>query len=156
MDLNTRRHLEEVLASYGADPGRWPKADRELLAPHLGEAESHLAEAREIDRLLDLAATPPIPAGFKASLMTRIEAGDAPSNVVTLVPRVAPPKRGLRWLAALPLAASLALGIYLGAEGRFDSLLPALVTGSVAQADDDTSDPSGVTEVTDYSGDEVS
>src|SRR5260221_9439078 len=98
MELNTRKRLEEVLASYGADPRRWPAADRELLSPHLGEAQPQVAEAREIDRLLDLAATPPIPAGFEASLMARIEAGDVPSNVVTPSPRQPPAKRGLKWL----------------------------------------------------------
>jgi hypothetical protein len=156
MDLIIKKRLAEVLASYGADPGRWPAADRDLLAPHLDEAAVQLAEARDIDRLLNLAVAPPALAGFEARLMARIDAGDGPSNVVALTPRAATPKSGLKWLAALPLAASLALGLYLGAQGRFDSLLPSMVTGTVAQADDDTSDPSGVTEVTDYSGDQVS
>src|SRR5260221_361266 len=116
MDLIIKKRLAEVLASYGADPARWPAADRDLLAPHLDGAAAQLAEARDVDRLLSLAVAPPVLAGFEARLMARIDAGDRPSNVVTLTPRVVAPKSGLKWLAALPLAASLALGIYLGAQ----------------------------------------
>jgi hypothetical protein len=114
------------------------------LLSHLETADAALDEARLIDRLLDLAEAPALPPGFERRLMTRI-VKPAPSTSFPL-----------GWAVALPLAASLALGVYLGAMGELDSLLPSMVTGDVAAVDDDDSDISGVTEAIDYSGDQLS
>lgn len=78
---------------------------------------------KEIDPLLELATIPEPPEGFEARMMARL-----PSSVVPFK---------LRW-AALPLAASLALGIYLGAT---------------EPAEDDLS---GVAAVMDYSAEDAS
>ncbi len=141
MDPKMKQRLEAVLASYGGDPARWPAAERAVLQPHLEAAGEALDEARFIDRLLDLAGTPTLAAGLESRLMARIGRG-------------APARFRLGWTAALPLAASLALGIYLGAMGALDSLLPAVVTDEIASREED--DSSGVTEAIDYSGDQIS
>jgi hypothetical protein len=153
MDKILKQRLAAVLASYGADPARWPTAERGALPPHL-EAGDGLIEAARIDRLLGLASRPTIPAGLESRLMARV----AEDVRLSVLPFVRPaPRWSLAWTVALPLAASLALGIYLGAAGSFDPFLPPVVTGDVAAADDDGGgDPSGVSEATDYSTDQVS
>jgi len=143
MGLRMKQRLQAVLASYGADPARWPAAERDELLPHLGEAGDALDDARLVDRLLDLAPAPACIAGMEKRLMARISRTTAPARFQ------------LGWSAALPLAASLALGIYLGAVGALDELLPSLVTEDIAAMDDDDGS-SGVTEATDYSGDQLS
>lgn len=140
-DALTKRLLA-VLASYGADPARWPVADRDTLLPHLAEAAAASEDARHIDRLLDLVPAPSLASGLEAKLMARIRTS-------------APAKFQLGWSAALPLAASLALGIYLGATGALDDLLPSLLTDDIAVMEDD-GDSSGVTEATDYSEEQLS
>ena len=130
MSLNER--LQAVLASYGADPANWPAAEREALLPLLDRAGLDLAAAREIDQLLDRATIPEIAPGFEGRLLAR-----AASNVVPFA------RPALRWTMALPLAASLALGIYLGAAG-------------FGFSDEDGDDLSGVSAAMDYSGEQTS
>lgn len=97
--------------------------DRDLMSDH------------ELDQLLAHASTPPVADGARGRLLQRIAAegrdeppSPASSNVISLsearARRSKPaPQPRLGWLAGLPLAASLALGIYLGAGGTFDGLL---------------------------------
>ena len=144
MDPIVKQRMQAVLASYGADPARWPAGERAELLPHLETAGVALDEARLIDSLLDLAEAPALSPGFERRLMTRIVKPAASTSFP------------LGRAVALPLAASLALGVYLGAMGELDSLLPSMVTGDVAAVDDDDSDISGVTEAIDYSGDQLS
>ncbi|MBC8037603.1 MAG: hypothetical protein H7X89_10350 [Rhizobiales bacterium] len=145
MDPMMTSRIQAVLASYGADPARWPASERAELLPHLAAAGEALDEARHIDRLLDLAAAPVLALGLERRLMGQIAKPAAQRR---------PP---LGWSAALPLAASLALGVYLGAVGSLDSLLPSAVVDDIADLDeDDDSDLSGATEATDYSEGELS
>ena len=88
-----------------------------------------------------------------ARLMARIEREPQETAVVAFAPRAAAPRRrGLLWrtAAALPLAASLALGIYLGAKGTLDFMLPTAITGGVALNDDAPDDLGGVGEADAY------
>ncbi len=138
----TVKRLFAVLASYGADPARWPAAERAALLPYLAEAAEASKDARRIDRLLDLAPFHSLPLGLEARLLARIRTP-------------APARFDLGWSAALPLVASLALGVYLGATGALDDLLPSVVTDDIAVVDDD-GDSSGATEATDYSEEQLS
>ena len=102
------------------------------------------AEAREIDAVLSLASVPPRAEGAADRLMARIAAEPQESKVVAFAPRrTAPARNALRYAAALPLAASLALGVYLGAKGTLDFMLPSAITGSVALNDDAPDDDLG-------------
>lgn len=91
----------------------------------------------ELDALLAHASAPPLPLGAKQRLMAKLPhvdgVGAAPTNVVPLR-RPQPKGSRLGWLAGLPLAASLALGIYLGSADSLDSYLPnaayELIAGS--------------------------
>jgi hypothetical protein len=66
-------------------------------------------------------------------------------------------RRGpLRYAAALPLAASLALGVYLGAQGALDFMLPTAITGGVALNDDAPDELGGVGEADAYAEESLS
>lgn len=150
MSKTLQQRLEAVLAAYGADPLRWPEEERSVLAPYLAGSRDALAEARELDRILDLASVPREPQQSANSILRAIEADPPASNIVRL-----PPSRPaiLPWLSALPLAASLALGFYLGAQGSLDSLLPSSITGEVLAAGDDPADLSGMSDAEELTGD---
>jgi hypothetical protein len=86
---------------------------------------------QELDQLLAHASAPPLADGARTRLLQRL-AGEgqsaAAAHVISLsearARRVRPQEQPrLGWLAGLPLAASLALGIYLGAGGTFDGYL---------------------------------
>jgi hypothetical protein len=145
MEHGRQDRLDQLLASYGADRRRWPEADRHLLA----DEHAAVAEAAGIDRLLGFASAPPaLPDGALSRMMDRIPE-ERPAEVILFRPRPQRPSL-FRFAAAVPLAASLALGIYLGAKGTLDFMLPASVTGDVAQADDTGGDLGGVDELDAY------
>ncbi len=111
------------------------------------------ATREQLDRILASATVPELPAGAEERLLSRLE---GETRVVTLPSRRASPAQVLRWTAALPLAASLALGIYLGAMGALDGFLPETVTGELAAGEDENADLSGVSEAEAYAEEEVS
>jgi hypothetical protein len=130
----TSDRLAAVLAAYGADPLRWPEADRKLaslLAAGDPAVSAALEEARATDSALARASRPAPPAGAADRLIAGA-AGD-PGKVVPIarhtrerpqpVPATMP--SGLAALSAL--AASLAFGLYLGASGYGDWLIPPLL-----------------------------
>ena len=88
------------------------------------------AESGDIDRILALASTPQLPEGATDRLLARL-ARETEGNVELFRPRPRSTGSVFRYAAALPLAASLALGVYLGAQGALDSFLPATLTGDV-------------------------
>lgn len=113
-------------------------------------------EDAEIDRVLSLASVPDVPPGAIDRLMARIDVAET-GNVLLFRPRPAPPRlRAFRYAAALPLAASLALGIYLGAQGTLDFAFPSAVTGSIASTEDTVDDLGGVGEAEQYAEDNLS
>lgn len=114
------------------------------------------AEAREIDTVLSRASVPPIPQEAVSRLMSRIAAEPQDTRLVPFRPRQSASRRSLfRLAAALPLAASLALGVYLGAKGTLDFMLPSAITG-VALSDDEPDDLGGVGEADDYAAESLS
>jgi hypothetical protein len=128
-----RDRLQEVLAAYGADPAYWPERDRELaflLATSDPALAAPLEEARVLDLALARASRPLAPAGA-ADRIAKL--ADASSGKVVSVVRQGRVRRQAKRavlpgrLAALTaLAASLALGLYLGANGQGDWLIPPL------------------------------
>lgn len=116
-------------------------------------------EGREIDAVLSRASTPAIPEGAVPRLMARIAAEPQERQEATVIPfrpRAQAPRRSLfRVAAALPLAASLALGVYLGTKGTLDFMLPTAITG-VALSTDAPDDLGGVGEADDYATETLS
>lgn len=118
--------------------------------------EESAADAREIDAVLSRASVPPIPEGAVSRLMSRIAAEPQEVSIAVVRPRQPVPRRSLfRFAAALPLAASLALGVYLGAKGTLDFMLPSAITG-VALSEDEPDDLGGVGEADDYAAESLS
>jgi len=122
--------LRQLYAAYGADPARWPRHELFLYrdAVLLELAESDESDARMVDRLLALLPTPVAPAQNPRQLLSRAA---RPLQRGATVHRRAMPKLMQEWPAALALAASLAIGVWLGAAGAADDLLPSLLAGPV-------------------------
>jgi hypothetical protein len=120
MNANSER-LKEVLATYGADPAHWPVAERTRLLSSMAEVPSLAAEAAEIDLVLARAVSLSVPAHLAARI-TAASGGGTPAAVVVHrpVPGQAP---WSSWLSAVALAASLALGVYIGLAGNGNLLL---------------------------------
>lgn len=143
MEQDRDKRIDGLLARYGANRARWPDAH-----PGTGSPAAE-AEARAIDSVLSLATSPGLPRGAMDRLMARLDdtAPEQTGSVVLLAPAARrPSRRFIRYAAALPLAASLALGFYLGARGSLDTILPTAITGSVALNDDPVDDLGGVGE----------
>lgn len=81
---------------------------------------------RDLDKLLSAASTPKPSAGFEQRLLAKI----APANNIIAFPRR---KTASPWLIGLPLAASLVLGVWLGASNT--SLNPANILVSQTTED---------------------
>lgn len=150
MDDVKRKRLSEVLARYGAEPARWPAADREMLGDGSGVDAVSSVDAASIDNMLSRIASVDVPRDFDHRLMRRVSLEPKRTSSVQKKSQSWSPSR---WFVALPLAASLALGFYLGAEGVLDRILPTSVTGSVAAGEDDLG---GFDFLNDYSEDQLS
>jgi hypothetical protein len=113
-----RTRLAEVLAAYGADPARWPAAERDEFMAHIENApdlQALLTEAREIDQVLASANTPAVPAGAAARLLARAGQQKSRPTVIPLDRARTRPRPSIwSWGAAAALAASFGLGIFLG------------------------------------------
>ncbi len=96
--------FEEIVAAYGAEPRRWPEAERadaEAFAAR-PEAASMMAEAGSLDALLDASAEiTPLNLAFVR-------------RVIAAAPK---PTSRLNWRPAAALAASALIGMALGFGG---------------------------------------
>jgi anti-sigma factor RsiW len=111
-----RTRLAEVLAAYGADPARWPAAERDRLIAHVEstpDLQALLIEAREIDQILASVKAPSVPAGAAARLLAQAGQQKPKATVIPFVRARARPSIW-SWGAAAALAASFGLGIFLG------------------------------------------
>ena len=126
-DLEKRR-MKELGDAYGADPARWPADDRHL-AKASGAAD--LRSAAKLDAVLDQASIPPVPKAFAVKIVAAAtnKAEPQPSNIVPFPRKKVVPNGG--WLVATALAASLAIGICLGASSSGDIFFPASETASL-------------------------
>lgn len=123
----TRAELERVLDIYGADTTRWPAARRETLVAFARsdtQAARLLAEAQAVDAALALAPAGRASQRLKSDIVAAA-VGDASreARVVPLSAAKPRPRRPAPWQAAALLAASFALGLYLGVAGVADTAL---------------------------------
>lgn len=107
------------------------------------EPDNKRSEDHEARAVLALASLPQLPGGAADRLMARIAAQPQEARIVQFAPRPRGSRPVWRYAAAVPLAASLALGIWLGANGRMDFMMPSAVTGGVALNDDTPVDDLG-------------
>lgn len=109
--------MKQILEAYGADPKRWPAG---TVLPD-GALDADVKSAAEIDSILDLAKAPEPSPAVLSRLVNALPARPGAEVVRFPGPR-SKPRFG--WAFAAPLAASLALGIYLGAAGSVAQFLP--------------------------------
>ena len=122
IDARQRARLQVVLDTYGADPMRWPEADRSELAPLLAEGadlSEKIGEVRALDRVLDHASTPQARDGVVADILAAAMADDDRTVVAFDAARtlhrdsLSVPRR-VAWPVAGLMAASLLIGAFLG------------------------------------------
>lgn len=150
MTYSKGRDPQSLLASYGADRNRWVSAGYGMGGQGTPEMES---EAQSIDSLLDLASTPDVSEGAVARLLDQLPVASSSNVTPFLAGR--PRRSSFMRYATLPLAASLALGVYLGAQGSLDVAFPTSITGTVALGDDSAEDLGGVGDLDAYAEDSV-
>jgi hypothetical protein len=94
---------------------------------------------KELDKLLGAAEQPSVPKGFAERLQTKLEA-EAMGSVVAFQQRKMLTEKP-RWLiGALPLAASLLLGVYVGAADALPESLNGIETNLLAGGAESISD----------------
>jgi len=140
--------LMHACTAYGADPRRWPPAARRWLDEAVEGGDAELAkarqEARELDRLLDVAGAPRVPAGAAERAVAAILSGEAQGSDMVSVDFSSQTARGRGGIGIAPLcsaaalAAALVLGIYFGASGLGDRFIPSSAASTnVANSDYD-------------------
>jgi hypothetical protein len=148
---NGKRMLMHLYVIYGADSCRWPLKAGQLVNENELADDTALSEvrneARQLDRLLDAVTRPQARADAAAQAVTAILADSRPAapaeNIVALGPqaRTLRPRFGFgfsQFSGLAALAASLLLGIYVGAAGFADDLIPSALAaqGPVVENDD--------------------
>ncbi len=124
---NRLKRLGEVLDAYGADARRWPEAERDELRSLIetdNRARSLYREAQALARVMDTAPAMHASESLKAGILAA--ATKDKSRNATVVPIAAAARRDQTEVRSQPvsrlwpaaaLAASFALGVYLGLSG---------------------------------------
>jgi hypothetical protein len=111
---------------------------------------------RELELLLNKAQQPQLPHGFAGRLQAKLTT-EATSNVIAFPQKKIQPTSSQRgyWLSAIPLAASLAAGIYLGTMAELPSLFSGL-QDAMASLSNDTSLDLGIEDTESFLNGELS
>jgi hypothetical protein len=136
--------LFQVLEAYGADPARWPEAERENLCRLLALGDPAIAQAvkaaRELDSILAAAPAPALDVGasrdrFLTGMREKVLQSSLPLDLDRYRSGrdAAPRGRRLPWPAFGALAASLAAGLFVGAGGMAHEFIPALLEGEASE-----------------------
>jgi hypothetical protein len=104
-----------------------------------------------LEKLLKRATEPSVPEGAEARLMLAIQSVEQQLNVVPFQPRPSIHS----WTIGLPLAAALALGIYLGSKDTFDAYLPDAITDEVSADMSDSMPSTGLDDAESYAEGDV-
>ncbi|MBC6980964.1 hypothetical protein [Caulobacter sp. 17J80-11] len=124
------QRFESLTAAYGADPARWPQAEREAALAfqreHRAQAERLLFEARMIDAAL-------------AEVPIQVATADLRERVLASVPRAkTKPERRRHfmpaWLPGAGLAAACAVGVLAGSMAVERVAAPVQADQLVAEA----------------------
>ena len=107
---------------------------------------------QSLDQILGLASKPDLSSDFEARVMAKLGGQAKVSAEVIAFPRRKSPTA---WVMAVPLAACLVLGVWLGASGDFSDLLPTSSTSS-AMASADQLSPSGIDDIETLSSGDLS
>jgi len=157
-EMLTIERLSHLLETYGTDRRRWPRGAEHGLDQLLASSDAARtlwSEAAAFERLLGMARTIEGPATARLDVLTErivaraltegpLAAGAARDNVIAMPvrgPTQAPPaaavraasRRGPSWAVGGLLAASLALGVVLGALNVTPA--PALLATAASQSE---------------------
>ncbi len=117
-----RGRIRELIAAYGADPARWPKAES-ATARALAANDPELIAARWIDTLLAQFKTPPVDPALVERIVARADAlnQEAPrvartGGLLSLFRHPLAVAR-LPWPELAAMTAALILGFYIGISG---------------------------------------
>ncbi|MEP6826692.1 MAG: hypothetical protein ABJA10_01315 [Aestuariivirga sp.] len=109
----------------------------------------------ELEQLLKMASVPQLPMGFEQRLARRI-ASEAGSNVVQFPRRAKSAERIMwRWPVPAALAASLIIGIWLGAQGSMSSVIESATETAMLGSTSDFA-PAGLDDISDIDMDNAS
>jgi hypothetical protein len=136
--------LFQVLEAYGADPARWPEAEREGLCRLFALGDPAIAEAvkgaRELDSILAAAPAPTLDAGasrdrFLTGMREKMLQSSLPLDLDRHRSGRDAVRAGRRppWPVFGALAASLAAGLFVGAGGMAREFMPALLEGEAGE-----------------------
>lgn len=110
--MMTIERFKVLVEAYGANPARWPEAERAVAETFVNatpEAQRILAEAAALDHVLDTASTAPVTRELEMRVLESFTAKEARSpRRASWFPEVMP------WTQAAALAASLVLGMVAG------------------------------------------
>ena len=112
----TEDRIKELAEAYGADPRRWPDAERAAAKAFLDEnrarADRLLFDARQIDFALDTAPRPLVSEALRAKVLAAAEDGrKRPSGVFGWLRR---PGGKLVWASGFGWAAAACAGVVFG------------------------------------------
>jgi len=115
--MMTLERFKSLIEAYGADPARWPEAERSDAVGFVeasADARRILEEAALLDRVIDLASTTPVTPQLQAKIMAAfVEAAAAPARKASGFGGLLPGTP--RWVPAAAFVLSLALGLGAGA-----------------------------------------
>ena len=130
----TEDRIKQLADAYGADPRRWPAADREAAQRRgLTLSDPILAEARTIDWLLANAPTP-----VASHALTQ--------RIIDMAPIARSAGRAWSWLTRAGLGATLAAACAAGVLVGTVAVPPELVTAAISTPPDLTDEASAVLE----------
>lgn len=126
----TAQRFSELAAAYGAEPRRWPEAERaaalEFLA-HGGQAvERLLFEARLVDLALDASPAPSVPDALRWAVISASSA--IPQRRQGWWSRLVADRPA--WLPGVGLATACALGVVVGLQAT-QVAMRDVITGAV-------------------------
>ncbi len=104
-----------------------------------------------LEKLLKRATEPSVPEGAEARLMLVLQSVEQQLKVVPFQPR--PKIQGCT--IGLPLAAALALGIYLGSRDTFDAYFPEAITDGISADMSDSMPSTGLDDAESYAEGDV-
>lgn len=113
----TRERFKMIVEAYGADPRRWPEAERDAalkLAESDADARAMLDEAGALDRAINLADTAPVAPELQARVLASFSTRK-PADAWALTRLTAWLPRRPQWIPLAAFAASLLLGLGAGA-----------------------------------------
>lgn len=118
----TPHRVKVIIDAYGADTRRWPADERDAASGLIArdhDLSVYLQQASQLDGLLAAAPTPHVPAGLAQVIMANAESprtapggGSFGARLRVFLGRFWPDQS--LWQPAMGLAASLAIGVWVG------------------------------------------